>query len=137
MYLIINTRCLALGMVFQLNASDNFRSAHDLNIAIKQTAVNKSIKNILFYRFTDFKGFFFCKTNVFSKPIKYISPIRMNILSINNKNLSPPFLWDSVQNIMWEFPDINKVKRDLLHEFSARVWVFLWNNFQPRFWSGG
>lgn len=30
--------------MFQLNASDNFRSTHDLNIAIKQTAVNKSIK---------------------------------------------------------------------------------------------
>lgn len=44
MYLIMSTRCLALGIVFQLNASDNFRSAHDLNIAIKQTAVNKSIK---------------------------------------------------------------------------------------------
>lgn len=44
MYLIINTQCLALGIVFQLSASDNFRSARDLNIVIKQTAVKKSIK---------------------------------------------------------------------------------------------
>lgn len=61
----------------------------------------------------------------------------MNTLHNNNKNLSPPFSWDSVQNIMWDFPDINKMKRDLLYEFSARVWVFLGNNCWPKFWSGG
>lgn len=61
----------------------------------------------------------------------------MNTLHNNNKNLSPPFSWDSVQNIMWDFPDINKMKRDLLYEFSARVWVFLGNNCCPKFWSGG
>lgn len=31
-------------MVFQLDASDNFKSTHDLDIVIKQMAVNKSIK---------------------------------------------------------------------------------------------
>lgn len=70
---------------------------------------------------------------MFFIPIKYISPIKVNVFTNNNKNLSSPFLWDSVQNIMWDFPGINKVKRDLLHEFSARVWVFLCNNCRPDF----
>lgn len=43
-YLIIKTQWLALGIVFQLNGFDNFRYTHDLNIKIKQAAVNKSIK---------------------------------------------------------------------------------------------
>lgn len=122
MYLIINTRCLALGIVFQLNASDSFRYTHYLNIAIKQTAVNKSVKH---YCFTDLLVLGLSWYNVVFTPVSYISPIKVNICcSSNNKNLSPHFLWDSIQNIMWDFSDTHKVKRDLLHEFSARFWYF-------------
>lgn len=83
-YLIINTRCLALGIVFQLNASDSFSSTHDLNIAIKQTAVNKSIKKcsvLQIYWFQVFLG----KTNVFFNQLSIFHPKRWIFAEVTTK----------------------------------------------------